>query len=177
MALSATVKKILQGQGLVKLERIFREIPTNLTGKERIAAELAAVGRQYSGTSIPARRSLAKITRDAIAYSTRLENAGRNKAGLRANIPIVEGLRFNDANSAGIRYSVAIDVYNPNTGIRKYLTPNILSNTVMTLDELRESIQRNLLSSLTSSPAILKMLDEGIPTVETIHRVLALRNH
>lgn len=177
MALSTTVRKILQGQGLVKLERMFREIPSTLAGKERIAAEIAAVGRQYSGTSIQARRSLAKITRDAIAYSTRLENAGRNKSGLRANIPIAEGVKFNDANSAGIRYSVAVDVYNPATGIRKYLTPNILSNTVMTLQELKETIQRNLLSSLTSSPAVLKMLEDGIPNVETIHRVLALRNH
>ena len=176
MTLAQAVLTILKGQGLVKLERLFREIPEGLNKQDQYKAELNAVSRQYSGLSASARSSLARITRDSVAFNTRIMEGGKSKAGLRSGIPVVEGLSFNDANSAQIRYSVAVDIFDPATGVRKYITPNILSNKALTLQDLIDIINQRITGDLQGSPGLKKVLEQSNPTVEEIHRVLALRN-
>jgi len=176
MALISSVAKILGGQGLTKLAKLFREIPEGLVGKPRTAAELEAVSRQYQNISTPAKRQLARITRDALAFNDRIMEGGKNRAGLRSGIPIAEGLQFNDANSAAIRYSVAVDIFDPGSGIRKYITPNVLSNKALTLDELTNIINERIAEGFGGSPGLQKIMKTSNPQVEEIHRVLAIRN-
>lgn len=177
MALARSVLKILQSGGLLKLEKLFREIPDGLGQKERIAAELEAVGRQYQGITTPAKRSLARLTRDAISFNERILQGGRSKAGLRSGIPIAEGARFNDTNSAGIKYSFAGILGNEETGESKPVTVNILSNTALTLDELKKLVEEKIATNLTGSPGLAKFLAADSPRIETVLRVLAIRNH
>jgi hypothetical protein len=170
------IQTILKGQGLVKLERGFREIPEGLSAKAQRAAELAAVKAQYSGLSKANISTLQRIVRDSIDLSNKILEGGRSKAGLRSGIPVVPGLKFNDQNSASIRYSVAVDVIDRTTGIRRYITPNLLSNKAMNLAEIVEMINTKVLANIQASPGLQKIVQPNELTVLQVHRVLALGN-